>query len=229
MEVNKVEDADIIVDNREPQRIKENLSSRGFSVSVENLGVGDYVWGDTAIERKTLNDFLSSLLPRKRKGPRIWQQAKGLSEEFEHPYIIISGTSISLQKKDLYKEKQIYGSIAALMRGFDIPVIRTETEREFVLLIESLYNRGEKKTLSRPYPSTSASSPHHQKVENALCQVPRIGIKTAQKILKKYGSLENLMDNLVNESEELEDLLSSKKKKNLEKVLLKTVKYYKGS
>ena len=74
----------IIVDKREPNFYASMLKSRNIEVKRDQLEIGDYLLPDsTVIERKTVSDFLSSIIDG-----RIWVQAKNLTQ-YENPMIVI--------------------------------------------------------------------------------------------------------------------------------------------
>ena len=108
----------IIIDSREPTRIKQLIAKRGVSTQGEFLEIGDYLLpGNTIIERKTGADFISSIYDK-----RIWVQAKNMSQ-YEHPIIAI----ITENKwKDFYFRKGRYthktwmSTIATLSSSYNI-------------------------------------------------------------------------------------------------------------
>ena len=56
----------IIVDTREKQSlIAANLIEKKANINFEKLEIGDYLIGDTIIERKTFSDFISSTLSKR--------------------------------------------------------------------------------------------------------------------------------------------------------------------
>ena len=78
----------VIVDRREEKSaVPSLLIKHGLSVRFDVLEVGDYALpGDILIERKTVNDFISSILDG-----RLFDQALNLSKASNNPTFIIEG------------------------------------------------------------------------------------------------------------------------------------------
>jgi len=75
----------VIVDTREkPSGIPEILKGLGARVEYRLLDLADYVIGATAIERKTVGDFVSSLF-----SGRLFEQARRLNDSYMAPVIVV--------------------------------------------------------------------------------------------------------------------------------------------
>ncbi len=75
------------MDTREgPSGVPGILRDLGARVELRLLDVADYVIGDRAIERKTIDDFASSLF-----SGRLFEQAKRLVESYVSPVMVIEG------------------------------------------------------------------------------------------------------------------------------------------
>ncbi|MHA2407356.1 MAG: helicase-related protein, partial [Candidatus Ranarchaeia archaeon] len=81
----------IIVDNREfTSPVVKNLVRLGIKIEKAQLPVGDYIVSeDTVIERKKVEDFISSLLDG-----RLFNQCKALRESFPNPILLIEGETL---------------------------------------------------------------------------------------------------------------------------------------
>ena len=74
--------AKIFVDPRERDMAKL-LESLGLEVTVKNLEVGDYVVSDrVAIERKTAQDFVASIIDPQRN---LFRQIADLARTYDRP------------------------------------------------------------------------------------------------------------------------------------------------
>ncbi|HJJ71402.1 MAG TPA: DEAD/DEAH box helicase, partial [Methanocorpusculum sp.] len=84
------EDEDVIsvtVDNREMQsKVPEYLSNLGAKIHLEHLPAGDYSVGRVLIERKTIQDFVDTLVDRD-----LFGQVKALAESAIRPVMIVEG------------------------------------------------------------------------------------------------------------------------------------------
>ena len=66
----------IIVDNREKNSlVVSELISQGNKIEFKQLEIADYIIGEIAIERKTISDFISSMLNK-----RLFIQLKNLQQ-----------------------------------------------------------------------------------------------------------------------------------------------------
>src|SRR3990167_10158373 len=86
----------IIVDYREKNSLVASyLINLGFDVEFKELKIGDYVVKDTIIERKTISDFISSMI-----NGRLLKQLEEL-KQFENKLLIIEG----LSKQEIYTDE----------------------------------------------------------------------------------------------------------------------------
>ncbi|MEM4625420.1 MAG: ERCC4 domain-containing protein, partial [Candidatus Pacearchaeota archaeon] len=84
----------IFIDNREKNSlVPSELINLGLEIEFKQLEVGDYLIGNTVIERKTINDFLSSMINK-----RMISQIENLKIN-ENPLLILEGIS----ERSLYK------------------------------------------------------------------------------------------------------------------------------
>lgn len=127
----------VIVDNRETEgRIKK--SKKFFNeVEVKKLDSGDYVCGGTAIEFKTTDDFIASVLDK-----RVFNQAVRMNQEYENTYIIIYGDVYSsIKKKQRFVKgftiNSYLGAIASLSQI--IRVLKVDNEHQAFNLMKRLF------------------------------------------------------------------------------------------
>ncbi len=199
----------VYVDSRESSSgIAKKLSRLGLSVKVKNLEVADYVVSDrVAIERKTGEDFVESIVNRDRD---IFSQLIRLKKHYLRPLLIIEG--------NLYgrlNPNAIRGALAAIAVDIGIPVVQTGNSDETAGFIAMLARREQelrgrevilhagktKKTLRemQEYVVSAMSNigpviarnllEHFQTIERIataseeeLIEVPKIGKKTAERI-----------------------------------------------
>jgi len=242
----------IIVDDRERNIKILDLLDKKFEVQRERLEVGDFIVSDRiVIERKTLEDFLASLLDK-----RIFEQIKKMKAAFEIPIIVIEG---SLNIEDLFYLRNIHpnairGLLLSILVDERIPLIFTKNEEETVNLLEILARReqiNEKripqikvakkiKTISDAQEALIASIPGINKqlavnllsyfktpknVANAsiseLLEVPLIGKEKAKKIFEVFNSTYD-QNNVINEEEKI--IVKEKDKENKGKNILEFIK-----
>jgi ERCC4-type nuclease len=180
----------IIVDYREKNSpVPCELIGRGFDVEFIELKVGDYVAGDVVIERKTVPDFISSMLSR-----RLMNQAEEL-KQYENRLIIIEG----MEERELYSDDNGTGVNANAIRGMllsislkhRIPVIFSKNPEDTASYISVLMNKKEKEI------SLNAAKKAFSKKEQLqfiIESFPGIGPKTAKKLLEKFRTIRGIVN-----------------------------------
>src|SRR5919197_4929609 len=83
----------IVVDEREKgSRIPDLLLQAGATIDFAQLKVGDYIVSpETAIERKTIRDLISSIYDG-----RLFVQCSELAQYYSKPMLIIEGNIVEL-------------------------------------------------------------------------------------------------------------------------------------
>ena len=179
---------EIILDTREPEDIYLLLKSRGLEVKRQPLPAGDFLVGGFLIERKTLNDFYSSIIDK-----RLWKQLEALKQQDADKTVVIIGSFEDLKKVPPHRSIKIVMSVVStIIASFKIPVLFLRDESMLLELITSLVKiYSETKPSLRPVVKRKAKN-DFEVLENVLCQFPRIGLQKARVLLKAYGSLQNL-------------------------------------
>jgi ERCC4-related helicase/ERCC4-type nuclease len=126
----------ILVDTREfNSAVVKELSRMGYKINSEQIDVGDYVLSDRlAIERKAVDDFISSL-----KDGRLFHQLGHLRRSFTRPIVIIEGEG--LLDAGGMNPASIYGALASIVTDYGIPVIQTRDDRETATMISAISKR----------------------------------------------------------------------------------------
>ena len=193
----------IIVDYREKNcLIPYELIDLGVDVEFKELKIGDYIAGDIIIERKTISDFISSMLNK-----RIFAQIEDL-KQFESKLLIIEG----IEERELYNDNSEGGVNANAIRGFllsitlkhKIPIIFTKNSEDTAKYLFILLNKKENEM------SLNAKKKARNKKEQLqfiLEGFPGIGPKTAKKLLKEFKSIKNITNA---SEEELRKLIGKK-------------------
>lgn len=105
---------EIIIDIHEVNRDRKNsitlflekIQQHQISYRIEKLEVGDIILPNQyAIERKSVRDFLSSLIGDQNGRARLFEQMRGLSESYENPILLLEG-ALSIRMD--YYDKAIY-------------------------------------------------------------------------------------------------------------------------
>ena len=188
------EDEDVIsvtVDNREMQsRVPEHLSNLGAKIHLEHLPAGDYSVGRVLIERKTIQDFVDTLVDRD-----LFGQVKALAESAIRPVMIVEGGSIS----DLYELRNIHpnairNTLASIAADYDVSVLFTKDANETAEMIYAFARReagGERAERSKH--SAKGSRSANDALLYILTAFPEVGPKAGRDLLREFGSLRRIL------------------------------------
>jgi len=194
----------ILVDHREKNSlVPSEIVKCGCEVEFTELKVADYIVKDTAIERKTINDFLSSMINR-----HLIHQLEEM-QQFENRLLIIEG----IKEQELYSDNKVGGVNANAIRGFllsislrhKVPIIFTkdgEDTAKFICVLAKKESSSEnplnvnKKTLDK-----------NEQLQKIIESFPGVGPKTAKKLLEEFKTIKNILNS---ELEPLEKILGKK-------------------
>ena len=136
----------IIADIHEKESmVIPEVIGKGIEVEIKKLQVGDYIISDDiAIERKTMNDFLSSMMSK-----RIVNQLINLKNNYKKPLVIIeTSEDHELYTSDAHpnlNKNAIKGMILSTIFEFQIPILLTRDYKEtadFIALLAKRQERG---------------------------------------------------------------------------------------
>lgn len=192
----------IIADHREKNSLViPTLHELNANLEVTQLKVGDYLIGNTIIERKTFSDFLSSMTSR-----RLLQQLKQM-KQYKKALLIIEGRS-KIEDYSNMHPNSYKGFILSISLNYQIPIIFTDDPEETALyllvLAKQLAKNPQELSLHGRIPKTKKEQKKY-----ILESFPNIGPKTAEKLLKKFKTLTNIFGQSI---EDLEQVLKSRAK-----------------
>ncbi len=180
----------VFVDQREIRsHVARSLEKLGVDVVLRTIEVGDYILSDrVGIERKTVEDFLSTLMD----GRDLFGQISDLSRTFDRPVLIIEG-------EGLYTARQIHansirGVLSSIAVDFGVPIIFSRDEEDTAALIAIMAKReqtDEKRENSLHGKKTSLTLKEQQ--EYIISSLPEIGPAVARNLLLHFGSVEGVM------------------------------------
>jgi ERCC4-type nuclease len=178
----------IIIDYREKSSlVASELISLGFEIEFKELKVADYLVNHIAIERKTVSDFISSMI-----NGRLAKQLEEL-QQYEDKLLLIEG----IEEQELYSDDSERGVSPNAIRGFllsillkhKIPIIFTKNPEDTAKFI---YVLARKKERESPLNVTKKSLDKKERLQFILEGFPGIGPKTAKKLLEKFKTLKNI-------------------------------------
>jgi Fanconi anemia group M protein len=195
----EIEKPTIIIDYREKNSlVASHLVKLGFIVEFRELKIGDYIVKDTVIERKTISDFLSSMINH-----RLLNQIEEL-KQYENKLLIIEGIS----EKELYNDEEgginsnaIRGFILYILLTHKIPIIFSKNSEDTAKFISVLSKRKDREINLNAKKKTLDKKEQLQYIVESF---PGVGPKKAKRLLEKFGSIQNI---ILAPTEDLKEIL----------------------
>jgi DNA excision repair protein ERCC-4 len=186
----------IVVDERERNSQIPSLLRQQAVIDFAQLKVGDYIVSiETAIERKTIHDLVSSIYDG-----RLFIQCSELNQHYAKPVLIIEGNitdlfnvsgEISDDKLETLVEGSnlIYDALAEIAVDFRIPIIHTASAEYTSQLLITIAKKSvlEGKTSSGPLlKRIRKNNPEYIQQLSILSSLPGVGNKLAVRMLEKF-------------------------------------------
>jgi len=179
----------IIVDKREKNSlVLAGLLERKEEIKIERLEVGDYIIGDIAIERKTMQDFISSMLNK-----RLLRQLEEL-KQYPKQLLIVEGIDERCHDFGKLNPNAIRGMLLSILFDFNIPIILTKNPEEtveFLILLEKRQKKSKKEISLKAKKKVFNLA---QQQEFVLESFPGIGPVTAKTLLKKFKTIKAIIN-----------------------------------
>ena len=177
----------IYVDPRE-RGMARLLEGRGLEVTLKNLEVGDYVVSDrVAIERKTAQDFVASIIDPERN---LFRQIADLARSYERPVLILEG-------RDLYSRQvsasSIQGALTSVAVDYGVPIIPTEDQEDTASVITMLAARERRAGHEPKLHGHKTARTLKEQQEYLISAIPSVGPSVARKLLRHFGSIEKVI------------------------------------
>ena len=202
----------ITVDYREKNSLViSELISLGLQINFKELKVADYLVKGIAIERKTVSDFVSSMLNK-----RLFNQLEEL-QQYKNKLLIVEG----IDEQELYTNNEeinsvhpnaIRGFLLSILLKHKIPILFTKDSEDTAKFISILAKKQEKEMSLNV---TKKSLDKKERLQFILEGFPGIGPKTAKKLLEKFKSIKNI----ANASEEQLQEVIGKKAEIIKKII----------
>ena len=196
----------ITIDYREKNcLIPSELVNKGFEIEFKELKVADYLVKGVAIERKTVNDFISSMINK-----RLLRQLEEI-QQYPKRLLIIEG----IEEQELYsnsentKKKGIHpnairGFLISILLKYKVPIIFAKDYKDTAKFISVLAKKQENETALNVSKKTLNKK---ERLQFILESFPGLGPKTAKKLLEKFKTLSRIFNA---SEEELKELLGKK-------------------
>jgi len=180
--------------------LSELQASNQINLQIKPLKIADYLIGNTAIERKTTNDFISSMINR-----RLFQQLKNM-QKYKEKLLIIEGNLNLIHNETNLNSNSIRGFIISIINNHQIPIIQTEDYEDTAQYLITLAKQQLKPQTPISFHSRIPKTIKEQK-QYILESFPNIGPVTAKKLLKKFKTLSATLNA---EEQELKEILKNR-------------------
>lgn len=178
----------IIADHREKNSLViSELVAEGAEIEMKHLPVADFLVKNTAVERKTVSDFLNSMINK-----RLFRQLEEL-QQYPNRLLIIEG----LDEQDLYPDDSginpnaIRGFLLSIVLKHKVPIIFSKDYKDTAKFLIILAKKQEIETGIR---ARKKAFNKKEQLQYLLEGFPGIGPKTAKKLLKKYKTIKQIIN-----------------------------------
>lgn len=212
IEENKQEEkVHIYVDQRERNSgIAKRLSEMGANVEVKQLKVADFLVSErVAVERKTVPDFLQSLIDG-----RLMGQMSEMVRNFGNPLLMLEGDPAELYTERNINPNAIRGAISSIAVNFGIPVIHTtgpEDTTAYLMVLAKREQEGKVKEIALRGEKKAMSLNEWQRF--IVESLPNVSAVLAKRLLAHFGSVEKVMNAQEKELQEVDGVGELKAKK----------------
>jgi Fanconi anemia group M protein len=188
----------IIIDTREKQSlIAANLLEQKANISFEKLEIGDYIIGETCIERKTFSDFVSSMINK-----RLSEQLINI-KKYSKYFLILEGFYYNYDKFKIH-ENAIRGMLLSIANDFKIPIIYTENELDTSKFLITLARHSEKSKIKAISIRQSKNLKTLEEQKQFILEgFPGIGPVAAKTLLIEFSNLKNIFNALPEELQKI--------------------------
>jgi DNA excision repair protein ERCC-4 len=183
----------VVCDERErASGVPQELSLLGVTTRFTMLPLGDYVVApSTAVERKSVRDFVSSLYDG-----RLFSQVSELSRTYSNHILVVEGDPAEIANI-AYNIKSYYGALSSVILDFGTRTIFTPSPRETAMALEAMARRltrvrGERwTTMYHSRPKGSTLSLQQMDVVSSL---PGIGPQLAKRLLEEFSTVRKVIN-----------------------------------
>jgi ERCC4-type nuclease len=189
----------LIIDSNERgtlcESVERKASKSGLTVARQALVVGDYLLGGACVEAKSIPDLFQS-----SHSGHLWRQLDNMDANYERFFLVVHGSIdkyVAIAKKNGKRvsyskvQNELIGTMARLMSDFECQVFYCNNVSEAASFIVRLHDKLHKPASKHGAQSIRRVASNDLRAD-MLATVPGIGMETAQKMLEKCGSIEEM-------------------------------------
>ena len=189
----------LIIDTNERgllcESIERKASNAGLTVVRQNLLVGDYLLGGACVEAKSISDLFQSSY-----SGHLWRQLENMDVNYQRFFLVVHG-SIEKYVAQIKRngkvttyskvQSELLGTLARLMSDFECQVFFSPSTSDAASFIVKLHDKLHKPASKHGAQSLRRVASNDLRVD-MIATIPGIGHETAEKILEKCGSIEEM-------------------------------------
>ena len=128
----------VFFDDREPEGTELLMDSVDKEIKMLRMRMeeGDYLNKDVVIERKTIDDFCSSIMDG-----RIKSQIEKMKEKYNKIYMVIVGRV--KDRTSEINENSVLGMIVSLIMKHNIKIVMVDDEVQFMFVMKRIFERNQ--------------------------------------------------------------------------------------
>ncbi len=172
-------------------------------IRVKQLEVGDFVLSDdVVVERKTVEDFLSSVVDG-----RLFGQFTMMSSNYSAPLLILEGDPQELFTIRNIHENAIRGIMASIALNYKIPILYSAGEDETAKYLYTIAKREQLGTEKEIRLRVGRKGLTLKEQQQFLVEgFPMVGPSLAKALLRKFGTVRGVVTASINELQEVEKM-----------------------
>ena len=179
----------VLIDyHEEKSNVIKFLSREPIILRFVDLEIGDYIVSNrVCIERKTANDFISSIIDG-----RLFIQAKKLVENYKKPILIVEGDLNETSRN--VNPRAITSALISLLTDYNINVLQTKNSKQTAEIIYVLAKREQEERKYLPIFKRRIKKFENEESfkEYIVSSLPGISIKLARRLLNYFGTVEKV-------------------------------------
>lgn len=182
----------VVVDDREPAAVADAVRAHPDveSVASRRLDAGDVVMGDVGVERKTLSDYVSTLIGR--RAPDLRDQVRRLSEAYEHSYVLLEA-ELPADGDEGVPASAVRGSAASITARLGTPVIPCSDRDRLVDMAVRLGRKHVEDPSTPALPNGSVTALDAPTAKRMYGCIDGVGTDTAGRLYEAYPAVEDLV------------------------------------
>ena len=175
----------IVTDHRENGTpFVEELVRLGATLEFRALKVGDYIISDdVAVERKTLNDFVSSIIDK-----RLFEQARAMKDSYARPLLLIENEEV--MERGISKEA-MRGALLSVVLDIGVPALIGKDTADAAEMLVAIAKREQRGAPNGPSlkDRRKPQTPDGER-EYVVASLPFVEATLAKRLLEEFRTVE---------------------------------------